>query len=191
MDVWNMIDLPEFGKVLFLLGFRDVHIASIDAFLPQLRRVASIPLQVFDAAVIAGQQHLLFATLNALTAFEQGQRISENLAVEILLYASGQRQISKAIELIGVKPTTVTIAVAFLTATPDDAETVEAKLTQVIPGVRDDRVLEFQAGKVERVINAFAVTDRELEAVADDAEKPWGALVKIVIERGALLAIDR
>jgi len=191
MDAWNMIDLPEFGKVLSLLGFRDVHIASIDAFLPQLRRVASIPLQVFDAAVIAGQQHLLFATLNAVTAFEQGQRISENLAVEILLYASGQRQISKAIELIGVKPTTVTIAVAFLTATPDDAEAMEAKFSKVIPGVRDDRVLEFQEGKVERVINAFAVTDQELEAVADDAENPWGALVKIVIERGALLAIDR
>jgi KEOPS complex subunit Cgi121 len=191
MDAWNMIELPEFGQVLSLLGFRDVHIASIDVFLTQLRRVAPIPLQVFDAAVIAGQQHLLFATLNALTAFEQGQRISENLAVEILLYASGQRQISKAIELMGVKPTTATIAVAFLTATPDDAETMEAKLTQAIPGVRDDRVLAFQAGKVERVINAFAVTDRELAAVADDGEKPWGALVKIVIERGALLAIDR
>jgi KEOPS complex subunit Cgi121 len=191
MDAWNMIELPEFGQVLSLLGFRDVHIASIDVFLTQLRRVAPIPLQVFDAAVIAGQQHLLFATLNALTAFEQGQRISENLAIEILLYASGQRQISKAIERMGVKPTTATIAVAFLTATPDDAETMEAKLTQAIPGVRDDRVLAFQAGKVERVINAFAVTDRELAAVADDGEKPWGALVKIVIERGALLAIDR
>jgi KEOPS complex subunit Cgi121 len=186
-----MIELPEFGQVLSLLGFRDVHIASIDVFLTQLRRVAPIPLQVFDAAVIAGQQHLLFATLNALTAFEQGQRISENLAIEILLYASGQRQISKAIERMGVKPTTATIAVAFLTATPDDAETMEAKLTQAIPGVRDDRVLAFQAGKVERVINAFAVTDRELAAVADDGEKPWVALVKIVIERGALLAIDR
>jgi KEOPS complex subunit Cgi121 len=191
MDAWNMIELPEFGQVLSLLGFRDVHIASIDVFLTQLRRVAPIPLQVFDAAVIASQQHLLFATLNALTAFEQGQRISENLAVEILLYASGQRQISKAIELMGVKPTTATIAVAFLTATPDDAETMEAKLTQAIPGVRDDRVLAFQAGKVERVINAFAVTDRELAAVADDGENPWVALVKIVIERGALLAIDR
>jgi KEOPS complex subunit Cgi121 len=191
MDAWNMIELPEFGQVLSLLGFRDVHIASIDVFLTQLRRVAPIPLQVFDAAVIASQQHLLFATLNALTAFEQGQRISENLAVEILLYASGQRQISKAIERMGVKPTTATIAVAFLTATPDDAETMEAKLTQAIPGVRDDRVLAFQAGKVERVINAFAVTDRELAAVADDGENPWVALVKIVIERGALLAIDR
>jgi KEOPS complex subunit Cgi121 len=191
MDAWNMFELPEFGQVLSLLGFRDVHIASIDVFLTQLRRVAPIPLQVFDAAVIAGQQHLLFATLNALTAFEQGQRISENLAIEILLYASGQRQISKAIERMGVKPTTATIAVAFLTATPDDAETMEAKLTQAIPGVRDDRVLAFQAGKVERVINAFAVTDRELAAVADDGENPWVALVKIVIERGALLAIDR
>ncbi len=38
---------------------------------------------------------------------------------------------------------------------------------------------------------AFAVTDRELEAVADDTDTPWDALVKIVIERSALLAIDR
>lgn len=186
-----MIELPEFGKVLSLLGFKDVHIPSIDALLAQLRRVAPVPLQVFDATVIAGPRHLLFATVNALTAFERGPRISENLAVELLLYASGQRQISKAIKQIGVKATTSAIAVAFLTATPDEAATLEAAVTQAIPGVRDDRVLEQQPGKVDRVTTAFAVTDRELEAVADDTDTPWDALVKIVIERSALLAIDR
>jgi KEOPS complex subunit Cgi121 len=191
METLNMIELHEFNKVLSILGFKNVQIASIDAFLIQIRTVATSPLQFFDANVIAGEQHLLFATLNALTAFEQGYRISENLAVEILLYASGQRQISKAIKLIGLTSNTSEIAVAFVTATPEDAEKMVANISKTVPGVRDDSVLGFQEGKVERLINAFRVTDRELKAIKKDTESPWDSLVKIIIERSALLATNR
>ena len=191
METRNMIELHEFNKVLSILGFKNVQIASIDAFLTKIRTVAAIPLQFFDATFIAGEKHLLFATLSALTAFEQGYRISENLEVEILLYASGQRQISKAIKLIGLKPDTSEIAAAFLTATPEEAEKMEAIISKTIPGVRDDSVLGFQEKKVERLINAFEVTGRELEAVANDTESPWESLVKIIIERSALLATNR
>ena len=170
-----MIELHEFNKGLSILGFKNVQIASIDAFLTQIRTVAPIPLQFFDANVIAGEKHLLFATLNALTAFEQGYRISENLAVEILLYASGQRQISKAIELIGLKSNTSEIAATFLTATPEDAENMVVKISKTVPGVRDDRVLGFQEGKVERLLNVFGVTERELEAIAKD-RRAYGTL---------------
>jgi KEOPS complex subunit Cgi121 len=186
-----MIELHEFNKVLAILGFKNIQVASIDAFFIQIRRVAPIPLQFFDANVIAGEQHLLFATLNALTAFEQGYRISENLAVEILLYASGQRQISKAIELIGLKSNTSEIAAVFLSATPEEAEKMSVKISKIVPGVRDDSVLGFQEGKVERLINVFGVTDRELEVVTKDTESRWDSLVKIIIERSALLATNR
>jgi KEOPS complex subunit Cgi121 len=186
-----MIELLEFNKVLSFLGFKNVQLASIDAFFIQIRTVAPIPLQFFDANVIAGEQHLLFATLNALTAFEQDYRISENLAVEILLYASGQRQISKAIERIGLKSNTSEVAAVFLTATSEDAEKMKAKISKFVPGVRDDSVLGFQEGKIERLVKVFGVTDLELKAIAKDMESPWDSLVKIIIERSALLATNR
>jgi KEOPS complex subunit Cgi121 len=191
MEIRNMIELHEFNKVLTILGFKNVQIASIDAFLTKIRTVAAIPLQFFDATFIASEKHLLFATLSALTAFQQGYRISENLEVEILLYASGQRQISKAIKLIGLKQNTSEVAAAFLTATPEEAEKMEAKISKTVPGVRDDSVLGLQEWKVEPLINAFEVTGQELEAVANDTESTWESLLKIIIERSALLATNR
>ena len=185
-----MIELHEFDKVLSILGFKNVQIASIDALLSKIRMVAAIPLQFFDATFIASEKHLLFATLSALTAFEQGYRISENLEVEILLYASGHRQISKAIKLIGLRRDTSKIAAVFLTASPEEAEKMEVKISNIIPGVRDDSVLGLQEGKVVRLINAFEVKGREMEAVANDTESPWESLVKIIIERSALLATN-
>jgi len=186
-----MIELYEFNKVLSILGFKNVQIASIDALLTKMRMVVDIPLQFFDATFIASKKHLLFATLSALTAFEQDYRISENLEVEILLYTSGHRQISKAIKMIGLKQDTSEIAVVFLTATPEEAEKMEMKISKTVPGVRDDSVLGLQEGKVECLINAFDVTGREMEAVANDTESPWESLVKIIIERSALLATNR
>ena len=186
-----MIELHEFNKVLSILGFKNVQIASIDALLTKIRTVAAIPLQFFDATFIASEKHLLFATVSALTAFEQGYRISENLEVEILLYASGHRQISRAIKLIGLKRDSSEIAAVFLTASLKEAEKMEAKISKVVPGLRDDSVLGLQEGKVVRLINAFEVTDREMKAVANETESPWESLVKIIIERSALLATNR
>ena len=78
----------------------------------------NVELQFFDANLIATQQHLYFAALNALQAFQNKTNISKSLAMETMLYASAQRQIQKAIQRCGIKPQTTTMAVIIIGEKP-------------------------------------------------------------------------
>ena len=187
-----MIELHEFNKFLSVMGFKEVRIPSVTDFLKQIREgTRGTPLQVFDANCIAGAKHILFATLNALNTFEQGQSISQSLEVEILLYASGKRQISRAIEMVGLKHDTSEIAVAFVTTREEDIEGVEAEVSKIVPGKRDDSVLDLGEEKARRLIEVFDITDAELEAVSENGKSLWDSLVAVIVERTALLATAR
>jgi len=192
MDHKAMIELHEFNKYLSIQGFTDVRIPNINAFFTRIRtEIEPNPIQVLDASFVAGEKHLLFTVLNALNAFEQGHNISESLEVEVLLYASGQRQIRKAIERLGLKPATSEIAVVVITATKDAVKGIEAKVAGIVPGKREDNVLRLQEGKAKRLMEAFDITDTELEVASENRETLWEALEGIIIERSALLAINR
>ena len=59
--------------------------------------------QLFDNRYIWGYRHLYSAIWHALNAKKNNRMISKTLSIEVLLYAAGQRQIKKAIALLGVK----------------------------------------------------------------------------------------
>lgn len=61
--------------------------------------------QLFDNRYIWGYRHLCSAIWHAFNAKKRERMISRTLSIEILLYAAGQRQIKKAIDLLGVKET--------------------------------------------------------------------------------------
>ncbi|MEM4473885.1 MAG: KEOPS complex subunit Cgi121, partial [Candidatus Bathyarchaeia archaeon] len=105
--------INEFGKYVAFAGFREVRISDVDFFIKEVRSKldSRVVYQFFNANFVATWKHLFFAVLNALKAFESGSNISRSLAIEILLYASAQRQIQKAMDLIGITPKTTEIAV--------------------------------------------------------------------------------
>jgi tRNA threonylcarbamoyladenosine modification (KEOPS) complex Cgi121 subunit len=107
------------------------------------------------------------------------------LAVEILLFASGQRQIRRAIEMLGISPETS--AIAALAISSERRKLLEAieELPNVIGGERDDSVLEVKGDKLSFLKRLFNVSDKELEVMGGDAE----ALSKLIMERVALLMI--
>jgi len=81
-------------------------IKNIDLFLQQLltfSKKENLVIQALDAAVVYGKDHLISATKHAQRAFEQRTNATNSLALEILLYAAGERQIQKAIKKMGVK----------------------------------------------------------------------------------------
>ncbi len=78
----------------------------------------NVNIQFFDAELIATQEHLYFAVLNALQAFKNKTNLSKSPAMETMLYASAQRQIQKAIECCGIKPQTKNMAVAIIGEDP-------------------------------------------------------------------------
>jgi len=184
--------VEEFGKYVAIAGFRNVKIANVEEFLETVRKrlAKNVEAQFFDAGLVATWQHLYFAALNALNAFKNGLNISKSLAVETLLYASAQRQIRKAMGLMGIKPNSEAIAVLVLGEKASDAEAALEAMSKIVGGQRDDAVLGLSREKINAIRKAFDISDVELEAVmrGNDLEQ---ALVNLVIERVALLATER
>lgn len=61
-----------------------------------------VAIQSFRQDSLLNEKHLFSAVFHSWNAFETEGMISKNLSVEFLLYLSGQRQISKALELFGL-----------------------------------------------------------------------------------------
>jgi KEOPS complex subunit Cgi121 len=149
-----------------------------------------VETQFFDAKFVASWEHLYFALLNALTAFKNKENISKSIAMETMLYASAQRQILKAMELLGIKPETSEIALLVIGQNP---ETVKSALPMVSASVNvqhDDTVLELSEEKRRIIQKAFGISDLELKTMMkkDGLEK---ALTNLVIEQMALLTTQR
>ena len=184
--------LEEFGKYVAIAGFRDAKIADVERLLDAVKRKVglSVDFQFFNAKLVATWQHLYFASLNALTAFKNQENISKSLAVETMLYASAQRQIRKAMELIGIKKGLPEIAVLVI---GEDAESVDSAISHIaelLDAKRDDSVLMLSEEKIRALRKAFEISDVEITAVMskDNLEK---AILDIIIERMALLSTRR
>lgn len=185
--------IEEFDKFVSIIGFRNVEIVNVDQFVEKIREATKPALvQIFDADCVAGFEHLFFATLNALRAFSQKNNISETVDMESLLYASGQRQIRKAIEMTGVKSGTSNVAVLILGDDRLKIQNGEKRVNGLIKGVRDDQVLEVKSQeKIHKLMKLFNITELELRSLSDRKAADYKMITKLIIERGALLAISR
>jgi KEOPS complex subunit Cgi121 len=144
-------------------------------------------IQIFNAEHIAGKKHLFFATINALKAFAQGRNISDDLEMETLLYASGYRQIDKAIELLGYKASSSKLAILIISSKQKDAEEAEKKIEKFIPGIRHDDVLEIlKESKVEKLCTIFQISKLELDTMAETNINRKTTLLWLIIEHNAL-----
>lgn len=182
-------EIGEHNKYVAVAGFRDVRVSDVNGLFKAVRKkVRGACVQFFDAGLIAGWEHLFFAALNALKAFETGKNISNNLAIETLLFASAQHQITKAVELLGIKHESSGIAVLVIAETQQRAAETLETLSELISGERDDGVIELTDEKFEPVKKLFGVSDLELEAKFREEGLEREALIDLVIEHMALLA---
>jgi len=58
---------------------------------------------LLDPEMVCGKDHLISAVMHAERAFGNGTNRSKNILTETILYAAGERQISKAIEKMRLK----------------------------------------------------------------------------------------
>jgi len=75
---------------------------DVDAFVAALGDIGDehgAAVQAFDADYVAGEDHLASAVAHANRAFERGENVASERAVEILLYAAGRRQIRRALAM--------------------------------------------------------------------------------------------
>ena len=139
-------------------------------------------VQAFDARYVVDLEHLELAVELADRAFDRGENIARERAVEILLFVAGRRQINRALEIgVGEGRTDVVVLVdgsgdaADSGAESDAADAVSELLEprETLGRYDDDLVREFHD-----------VGDAELAAVDGD-------LTDLVRERTALLVVER
>jgi len=150
-------------------------------------------IQAFDADYVLGRDHLRAAVEHADRAFDRGENVARERAVEILLYAAGRRQINRALRMgVGEGEADAVVVVHDPDSNPD-SERNESTEEDAAEAVRD--LLEFASGDSVNVLAAdridreavrdfFDVTETELAASDVD-------LADLVCERVALLDVKK
>ncbi|MDR2874052.1 MAG: KEOPS complex subunit Cgi121 [Methanobrevibacter sp.] len=75
-------------------------------------------IQLMDAKAIAGIKHVKHGIVHAFNSFQRGTNIAEDLGIEICLRTAATRQISKTLNIIGLKKGKMDIC-AVLISCPD------------------------------------------------------------------------
>ncbi|MCI0501773.1 MAG: KEOPS complex subunit Cgi121 [Epsilonproteobacteria bacterium] len=142
-----------------------VKISNIEKFLEKINSYCekkNIVIQVFNADMIFGDNHLVSAYEHAKRAFEQKTNTTNTLAMEILLYASGERQLKLAIPKIGIKKGQVDAA--FIIIGDKITNKLIDDLLQELSLKRNDKVLEGDINTLKK----FGLKESEIKTVSKD-----------------------
>src|SRR5208337_3029311 len=163
--------LKEYGKYAEITGYKNIKFAKAEEFLKANRKETqeNVDLQFFDAQLIATQEHLYFAALNALQAFRNKTNISKSLAVETMLYASAQRQIQRAIQRCGIKPQTTNMATTIIGEKPTEIHDQLKDIAACVGAKPDDGVLEMTAIKLEKIKETFQIKPKEINSIVNNS----------------------
>jgi tRNA threonylcarbamoyladenosine modification (KEOPS) complex Cgi121 subunit len=184
--------IEEFDKYILMTGFCNARIMDTEKFLKKVQKEkpSNVEIQFFNAQYVVSWKHLYFAALNALTAFENRGNISKSLAVEMMLYASAQGQIRKAVGLIGISPKTPEIAVLIVGKNLHQVKSTLQVISEFTNMQPDDAILELSEEKMAIIRKTFGISDLELKTIMKKSDLE-AALTDLVIERMALLATQR
>jgi len=170
-----------------------VNISDVDEFLASLKHIAqqyAVTIQAMDADLIAGGEHIISAVKKAIRATERKRNITSDLGLEILLYATGRRQIERALGMgvsKGEKKAAIVIVDASARAQREKnlemiAEEVKRKI-----GIQEELIseleLEYEGNKKDKIMKFFDITEAELKAVGEKKLK------MLVLERVAMLDV--
>jgi len=164
-------------------------IEDLDAFVGDLGAIGDefdCVVQAFDADYVLGEDHLRTAVERADRAFERGENVARERAVEILLYAAGRRQIDRALRMgVGEGETDAVVVVHSSDGDAED-ERGAAEAVEDLLGLASAETDALAADRIdaEEVRDFFDVSDAELEAT--DA-----TLADLVRERVALLDVEK
>ena len=107
--------MNEYGTlVTHVIGISDVQITDVKEILNQIRNISKVNgliIQLVDAQKVASEEHIQIASYHAQKSFQQKTASSNSIEIETLLYATGQRQIAKALSYMGITPQTKSVIV--------------------------------------------------------------------------------
>jgi KEOPS complex subunit Cgi121 len=150
-----------------IMGFK-ANISDLDEFMTKIDVIGQeCTIQLLNANGIAGKVHIIHATKHAIIAFERNENIAKDLGLEICVRASGQRQISKALDILGIKEGLMKICAVAVGCN----KIVLAELENII-GKKDNTILKPD---YETLKELYKISDLELETL--------GSISNIMIEK--------
>jgi tRNA threonylcarbamoyladenosine modification (KEOPS) complex Cgi121 subunit len=151
----------------------------------------SLTVQFLNAFLIADEVHLLSAAQNAINAQQGEYMLSRSLDVEIIVFASTQRQIGRALDALGVYDGIDNIAVVVVSP---GSTSVKNTIGEIIKKVGEEVVPPFKAtrNRLDQIKHHYQITDKEIDAIEESeaTESRMSALARCVASRVALVAFD-
>ena len=156
-------------------------------------------LLIIDSGSVAGFQHLKACIHYSLQAFKQKNNLAKTLNTEILLYLSGYRQISKAIEKVGLNKESKEVITLHIKLNHTEEnrsssqkeffnfeEFLKARNIEYTDFQLD--VNDFSATNEKKIISNLGITEKEIQLFLRKTESSRDEIIeKIAIEKSALL----
>ncbi len=183
-----MIVEPLFGMPRRVVGIAEasnIHCLGPTALVEMAAEAEGVEaVQLLACDLVAGPEHLLSAAQNALNAWRGGYQITRSLATEILVCASGQRQIHRAIDTLGVYDGIERVAVVVVAHTQEQVRTTMEWVIERIGREVEPPFVHDEIG-LRRIMEHFGVSEVELAAIAesDALEDRQDALARCVAGR--------
>jgi len=130
-------------------------IADSEELIEEIRRFGTA-CQIMNADRVYGREHILSAVEHALRAFKNGTNSCKTLDMEILLYASGKRQIKDAIDFMGIGESERFVFVSVGNGNPKSEEFLEKLGLEI-----DEDVIEGDISTLEK----FGISMDEIKTV--------------------------
>lgn len=151
----------------------------------------SLTVQLLNGLLIADETHLLSATQNAINAKRGEYMLSRSLDVEIIVFASTQRQIGRALDALGVFDGLEEIAVVVVGT---NASSVEETIQDLAETIGNEIISPFTATRerIKMIKDHYQISDKEIGAISDSKkmESQLEALSRCIVSRVSLVAFD-
>ena len=158
------------------------NIQNIDGLLEQIQSFSqknNVCIQVFNANMIFGENHLISAVEHAQRSMKNKTNTTNSLGMEILLYASGERQLKLAIPKMGVKTGRAEIVLTLVKEKGEISDKIVNEMLNLFSLARDDSVIDGD----KETLKIFGINKTELKTVS---KNKYGDLI---LEKVAMVDI--
>lgn len=131
-------------------------------------------VQLLNADGIAGREHIIHAAVHAIKAFERNENIAKDLGLEICVRASAQRQISKALSILGLKEGEMNICAVAV----DCSENIMDELGTILDK-RNDNILNPDENLLKDI---YDISEGEIKTAS--------GISNVMIEKTTLLILE-
>lgn len=143
-----------------------------------------LAFQFFNSMMIVDEMHLLSGAQNAVNALKGDYMISRTLDVELVVYVSAQRQIGRALDIMGVNDELSSVGVVCI---DEDEKKVRECLMRIEEKVGEEISPMFSptSEKINSLMKNFGITELEMKQFkdSDDLSTRNQALSKCVVSR--------